>query len=189
MNIGSKIRKLNTNSTVFSTADIKKALNIKNDKSLYNAISYAINTQELYKISDGIYSFDNNYSKKEFANKFRSPSYISLYTVLQETGVIFQPYTSIYVISNRSEEVTVENQKYIYRKIKDNILLNPFGIIQNENISIATKERAICDILYLDGEQFFDNVRNVNWNLISDLNKDVYENNQDITNFINRYKK
>ncbi len=68
MNIGSKIRKINTKSTVFTTGDIRKALNIHNDKSLYNAISYAVNKQEFSKISDGIYSFDKNYSKKEYAN-------------------------------------------------------------------------------------------------------------------------
>lgn len=189
MNIGSKIRKINTKSTVFTTGDIRKALNIHNDKSLYNAISYAVNKQELSKISDGIYSFDKNYSKKEYANKYRSPSYISLYTVLQESGVVFQPYSSIYLISKRSEEVKIDNQKYIFRKIKDNILLNPLGIIQTDSISVATKERAICDMLYLDGEQYFDNLRDLDWNMILKLNKSVYENNQDITNFINQYKR
>lgn len=189
MNMGSKIRKINTKSTVFTTGDIRKGLNINNDKSLYNAISYAINKKELYKISDGIYSFDKNYSKKEFANKYRSPSYISLYTVLQDSGVVFQPYSSIYLISKRSEEVELENQKYIYRKIKDNILLNPLGIIQTDNISIASKERAISDILYLDGEQYFDNLREIDWNMILKLNTEVYENNINISNFINKNKK
>lgn len=169
--------------------DIKKVLNIKNDKSLYNAISYAVKKQELYKISDGIYSIEKNYSKKEFGNRYRTPSYISLYTVLQEEGVIFQPYTSIYLISKRSEVVTIDEQKYVYRKIKDSILLNPLGIIQKENISIASIERAICDTIYLDGEQFFDNLRDVNWSLMSELNKEVYENNKNISNFIQKSQK
>ena len=112
-----------------------------------------------------------------------------MYTVLQESGVVFQPYSSIYLISKRSEEVNIDNQKYIYRKIKDNILLNPLGIIQNDSISIATKERAICDILYLDDEQYFDNLREIDWNMILKLNKNVYENNINISNFINKYKK
>jgi hypothetical protein len=184
MNISDKLRKINSKATVFTVADIKKALEIEDKKSLYNAIYYALNKGELYKISEGIYSFNSNYSKKEFANKYRIPSYISLYTVLQDSGIVFQPYTSVFVITNRSETVDIGGQKYVYRKIKDEILLNPLGINQKDGISTATVERAICDKIYLDGIEYFDNLRNVDFNMIKKLNVEVYESNKNISKFL-----
>jgi hypothetical protein len=189
MNIANRLRKINKTATVFTVADIKKALGIKNQKSLYNAIYYAVNQKELYTISKGIYSFDSNYSKKEFGNKYRTPSYISLYTVLQELGIVFQPYTSIFVITNRSESVDIDGQKYIYRKIKDEILLNPLGIEQKNGVSTARVERAICDKIYLDGIEYFDNLRNVDLDLIDRLNKEVYGSNKNIFKFLQSLNK
>lgn len=189
MNIANRLRKINKTTTVFTVIDIKKALDMKNQKSLYNAIYYAVKQKELYRISEGIYSFNSNYSKKEFGNKYRTPSYISLYTVLQESGVVFQPYTSIFVITNRSETVDIDGQKYVYRKIKNEILLNSLGIEQKNDVSIATIERAICDKIYLDGIEYFDNLRNVDLDLIDRLNKEVYEGNKNISKFLQSLKK
>jgi hypothetical protein len=189
MSISSKLRKINKTSTVFTLLDIKKALGITNEKSLYNAIYYAIKQKELYTISKGIYSLDSNYSRKEFGNKYRAPSYISLYTVLQESGVVFQPYTSIFIITNRSQTVDIDGQRYIYRKIKDSILLNPLGIEQKDGVSTATVERAICDKIYLDGIEYFDNLRNVNLDLTDRLNKQVYGSNKNISKFLQSLNK
>jgi hypothetical protein len=184
MNISDKLRKINSKATVFTIADIKKALEIEDQKSLYNAIYYALNKGELYKISEGIYSFNSNYSKKEFANKYRTPSYISLYTVLQDSGVVFQPYTSVFLITNRTETIDIEGQRYVYRKIKDEILLNPLGINQKDGVSTATVERAICDKIYLDGTEYFDNLRDVDLNIVKKLNIEVYGNNKGISKFL-----
>jgi hypothetical protein len=184
MNISDKLRKINSKATVFTVADIKKALEIEDQKSLYNAIYYALNKGELYKISEGIYSFNSNYSKKEFANKYRTPSYISLYTVLQDSGVVFQPYTSVFLITNRTETIDIEGQRYVYRKIKDEILLNPLGINQKDGVSTATVERAICDKIYLDGIEYFDNLRDVDLNIVKKLNIEVYGNNKGISKFL-----
>jgi predicted transcriptional regulator of viral defense system len=189
MNIANRLRKINKTSTVFTILDIKKALGITNEKSLYNAIYYAVKQKELYIISKGIYSFDSNYSRKEFGNKYRTPSYISLYTVLQESGIVFQPYTSIFVITNRSQTVDIDGQRYICRKIKDDILLNPLGIEQKDGVSTAIVERAICDKIYLDGIEYFDNLRNVNLDLIDRLNKQVYGSNKNISKFLQSLNK
>ena len=188
MNIADRLRKIDRVSTVFTIADIKMILGVNDSKSIYNALSYAVEKKELYKISNGIYSYDQSYSRNEFGNKFRTPSYISLYTVLQEEGVVFQPYSSISLISNRSEKININKQEYIYRKIKDSILLNPLGIRERDGINIATKERAICDKIYLDGLEYFDNTENIDWNMVNQLNNEVYSNNSNISKFITIYK-
>ncbi len=189
MNIADRIRKIDNVSTVFTITEIKILLNIDNQKNVYDALFYAAHKGEMYKISDGIYSFNKNYSKTEFANKYRRPSYISLYTVLQKAGIVFQPYAAIYVITNRSEDAKIDNQKYIYRKIKDEILLNPPGIEYKNGVHNATPERAICDKLYLDGDEYFDNLKDINWDFMKKINKNVYQNNSTIIKFIAKHSK
>ena len=70
-----------------------------------------------------------------------------------------------------------------YRKIKNEILLNPLGIKNKNNVQIATPERAICDKLYLDGVEYFDNLRNIDWAFMGELNTQVYGKNKVISDF------
>ena len=164
------------NQTVFSFADLSGAVAGYSGAKLKSALKYAVGKKDLIRISRGIYCFSNGYSRQEFANKYRTPSYISLYTVLLESGIVFQPYSSIYLVANRSQETEIDGQKYIYRKIRDEISLNPLGINSVDNIYKAGPERAICDKLYLDGDEHFDNLRSVDWNLMLKLNQQVYQN-------------
>jgi hypothetical protein len=178
-----------TKQTVFTLPEIILLTDEYQGQKLYSALKYAVKTKNIIRISKGIYAFNKDYNKQEFANKFRSPSYISLYTVLQESGIVFQPYSSIYAISNRYEEAEIDDQKYIYRKIKNDFLLNPIGLILKDNVYKATPERAICDKIYLDGDEYFDNLRQINWNLLKTINHEVYQNNSVISKFIKKNQK
>ena len=171
--------------TVFSFSDLSHMVKGYTGPKLKSALKYAVQKGDIFRVSKGIYSLSLDYSKLEFANKYRSPSYISLYSVLQKNGVVFQPYSAIYIVSNRSKEFEIDGQIYIYRKIKDNILLNTFGVKNENGVQIASTERAICDKLYLGGDEYFDNLRNVDWDLMGQLNNQVYGNNKTILNFIN----
>jgi len=183
------ILKSTRNCSVFTIGDITSVIGVKDRQSIYSALNYAEKHGNIIRITKGIYAFDENYSRLEFANKFRRPSYISTYTVLQNSGVIFQPNSSIFVISNRSEIAEVDGQKYVYRKIKNLILLSPLGIEEKSGISIATPERAICDKIYLDGDEYFDNLRNIDWKLMRRLNAEIYQNNSKINLFIKKNQK
>lgn len=174
------------NQTVFGFTDLSSAVVGYTGPKLRSALKYGLQKGDLVRISKGIYALSNDYSREEFANKYRCPSYLSLYTILQKAGVVFQPYTSIYAISNRSEERELADQTYIYRKIKDSILLNPLGITTKNNTQYATPERALCDKLYLDGDEYFDNVRAIDWAFMKQLNSQVYANNKTITHFITK---
>jgi hypothetical protein len=175
--------------TVFTLPEISSLTNLYDGQKLYSALKYAIKSENLFRVSRGIYAFNNLYNRQEFANKYRSPSYVSLYTILQEAGIVFQPYTSIYAVSNRSEMVIIQEQKYIYRKIKDEFLLNPFGITLKDRVNKASPERALCDKIYLDGDEYFDNLRQIDWNFAKTINRTVYQNNSAIRAFIRRNKK
>lgn len=172
--------------TVFLISDLSQQVAGYGGAKLKSALKYAVQKKDLIRISRGIYAFSGNYSRPELANKFRSPSYISLYTILQQAGIVFQPYSAIYAVSQRSQEIEINGQKYIYRKIKDEILLNPAGTLFVNNVHEAIPERAICDKLYLDGDEYFDNLRPIDWELMKKLNTEVYANNRVILEFIKK---
>lgn len=172
--------------TVFSFSDIARLSSRNPNSNLVSAVSYSVKKGDLIRLSKGLYALNKNYSKYELANKLRTPSYISLYTVLSMEGVVFQPYTSIFAISNRSETIVIKSQKYIYRKIKDAILLNSLGILDKDGVAFACAERAILDKIYLDGSEHFDNLRSVNWELAGKLNSSIYKSKV-IEKFIKTY--
>jgi hypothetical protein len=175
--------------TVFSLSQIGSLSPSYMGAKLNSAIKYVVKNGELIRISKGLYALGKNYSKAEFANKYRVPSYISFYTVLAGEGVVFQPYSSIYAASRRSEEKIIGGQKYIYRKIRDKILLNPIGIDMEGQVSRACIERAICDKIYLDGIEYFDNTRNVSFEKMKMINSEVYGDNQTISKWISQNTK
>jgi len=182
------IKTKKTDQTVFGFSDLSNAVTGYTGPKLRSALKYALKKNDICRVAKGIYVLSKDYSRLEFANKYRSPSYISLYTIFQKEGIVFQPYSSIYIVSNRSEEVDIDEQKYIYRKVKDNILLNPLGVSNENHIQTASRERAICDKLYLDGDEYFDNLRNINWNFMNQLNNQVYSENKVIADFIIKNK-
>ena len=171
--------------TVFTLSDLSLLVGYSGGR-LRSALKYATHNGDLMRIAKGIYALNNEYSRWEFGNKFRSPSCVSFYSVLQSEGVVFQPYTSVFLASRRSEVVTIDGQMYIYRKIKDEILLNTLGVVTKDGVSVATIERAICDKLYLDGDEYFDNLRSVDWEFMIKLNVEVYANNKVIEKYIGK---
>jgi len=180
------IKKLAVNKgkqTVFNLAEIARITNRKADKNLISAVSYYVKSGDLVRPAKGLYALGQDYAKYELGNKLRTPSYVSLYTVLQDEGVVFQPYTSVFLVSSRSEVRVIDKQKFIYRKIRDEILLNPLGIKSDGLVMKAGLERAILDKIYLDGEEHFDNLRSVDWDKMEELNEQVYRR-KNITKYI-----
>lgn len=164
-----------TKSTVFTFKEISLILGETNCNLLKRRINHYVTTGKLLSPRKGIYVKDKNYDKFELATKIYTPSYISLETVLQKEGIIFQYYKNIYVISYLNREIACDRQKYNYKKIKDSILNNIFGLEHKEAYFIASKERAFLDTLYLYKEYHFDNLKPINWDFCFELGK-IYEN-------------
>lgn len=155
--------------TVFTTKDISLIWEENNISILKSRIHYYVKTGKLQQIRKGIYTKDKNYNLLELANKIYTPSYISLETVLQKEGVIFQYYSTISVISYLSRCIAVGEQKFIFHKIQNKILMNIAGIIKKNTYFIATKERAFLDALYLYKDYYFDNLGSLNWGFCQKL--------------------
>ena len=140
-----------------------------NFESMNKRLNYFVRTGKLLNPRKGIYS-KTDYNNEELACRVYTPSYISLEYVLQKSGVIFQYNSQISSVSYLSRSIDIKDKTFVYRKIKDEILVDTTGINRNENgVNIATAERAFLDLLYLDGVYYFDNLNQINKELINKL--------------------
>jgi len=153
--------------TVFKINDIALLINSGNPL-LYQKLNKLVKKGKLLNIRKGIYAKEG-YKSEELACLLYTPTYISLGYVLQRSGIIFQYDSAITNISYLNREIYDNEQSIQYRQIKREILLNTNGIINKNNINIATPERAFLDTLYLNGFFYFDNIKPLNFNKIYEL--------------------
>jgi len=163
-------------STVYLLSDIALLLGETNFESLNKRLNYFVRTGKLENPRKGIYG-KYGFNKEELACRIFIPSYISLEYVLQKAGVIFQYNSQITSISYLSRSIEIGGTVFAFRKIKGEIMVDTTGIIRNKNgVNIATPERAFLDILYLDGDYYFDNLNVLNKDLINIL-LPIYQSN------------
>ncbi|MEI7501951.1 MAG: hypothetical protein WCJ61_01570 [Paludibacter sp.] len=156
----------NESRSVFRLNDIALLLGDSNFISLNKRLNYFVRTGKLQNPRKGIYA-KPAFNIEELACRIYSPSYISLDYVLQKSGVIFQYSSPISSVSYLSRNIDIEGNTYLYRKLKNEILVDTTGIIRNDNgVNIASPERALLDTMYLNGECFFDNLNTINKELI-----------------------
>jgi len=160
--------------TVFSFTDLTLLFPQKSPKSLQNKIHYATKTNKLQNLRRGIYA-KPNFQLFELANKIYTPSYISFETVLLKEDIVFQTYQTIFLASYLTRTVSVDQQSFSFKKLKSSLLSNPQGLTLMPGYTIATKERAFLDAVYLYGDYHFDNLRPLDWNLINQLTP-IYQN-------------
>lgn len=150
------------NRTVFRLKDVAMLTGETRLQLLSKKLNYQVKTGKLQNPRKGIYT-KPNYNREEMACTVFTPSYISLEYVLQKAGVLFQYDSRITVIGNLSRTIEIEDQTYVYRKIKSSLLIETKGILQKENkVNIATAERAFLDLVYLNSETYFDNLNPLN---------------------------
>lgn len=180
---------LESGNTVFKANEFALLLDIENKNTLKSIL------QRFKKAGIIIYHWLGlrslkKYNPYELASKIKSKSYISLETILQKEWVIFQDYeNTVTLISDKSFEQKIDTKIYSFYKIKDTILLNTIGIKDMGKYMMATKERAICDRIYLTPSYYFDNLSNLNIKLLEKLST-IYNNstNLRIKKLINELK-
>lgn len=159
-----------TDKTVFNTDDLNKFLQYENYRSLIRRINYLNKTGKIIQLKRGLYSIRGRpINEFELANKIRTPSYISFETVLLREGIIFQWDNRITLAGNESIEYEINGHIILFRQLKQDILLNKNGVEQEENYFIASKERALLDMLYINPSFQFDNLRNIDFEKIDFL--------------------
>src|SRR3989339_221989 len=96
-------------------------------------------------------------------------------------------YDSIFVAGPYPMKKEIDDNKIVYRKLKNSVLYNALGVRNEKNCCIATPERAFLDTIYLSPKFYFDNLRSINWEQCFELVK-IYDNKQLIKR-LNTYQK
>ena len=155
--------------TVFRLNDIALLTDETSFQSLNKKMNYNVRAGKLLNPRKGLYA-KPGYNPEELACTIYTPSYISLESVLQKEGVVFQYDSRISMVSYLSRSIEVGGQIYLFRKIKGELLVNTAGILRLDNqINIATAERAFLDTLYLKTDYYFDNLNPINKDLVYKL--------------------
>ena len=140
---------IETKKTVFTIEEIKDIFSDLSKEALPKSLFRSKKSGELLNPYKGIWALPV-YDEKELACKIKKGSYLSLETVLYDSGAIFQSYFNTKTcISCASADITINGENYRYTKIKDSLLYNDIYIKQYDNYRVATPERALCDYIYL----------------------------------------
>lgn len=178
-----------TPQTVFTTADLAIMWRETRSGNLRSKLVYYEKRGALRRITRGVYTKNTTFDPLELAVKVCRPAYISFETILVEAGVIFQHYATIFVAARRSQERVFDHDhlKITFRKLKDDLLLNPLGVDHTGNYSQAKPERAFLDMLYLFGEPYFDNLKPINWEMCCQI-VPIYHNIRMVKSLDRYYK-
>ncbi len=142
--------------TVFSSKDVSLLWGEASKEIIKKRLNKYVTSKKLIRVRRGFYVKDKNYNRFELATRINTPSYISFETVLTKEGVNFQYYGNIFVASYINREITVDDQRITFIRMKDYVVSNTTGIEHGAGYAIATKERAFLDRIYVSKEYHFD---------------------------------
>lgn len=166
---------IDSGKTIFTYDDIKLLLPLKNNNSAKKFLGRMVKDNIFIKIYKWIYWL-KKFSEFELALKLKKNSYISFETVLVQEWIIYQDYfTTIFCASDNTIEKKVNEKIFSYKKLKDDVLYNPTWIINKWNYLVASKERAICDVLYLFADYYFDYLEDVDTDKLLEIAQ-IYNN-------------
>lgn len=155
--------------TVFRLNDIAMLTGSSDFQSLNKKLNYYVRTGKLLNPRKGVYT-KTEYDPEELACNIFTPSYLSLEYVLQKSGIVFQYDSRLTLVSYLTRSIEIAGETLQFRKVKGEILVNSAGVNQLEgHISMATPERALLDVIYLDRDYYFDNLHPINRKLIYKL--------------------
>lgn len=146
--------------SLFHTQDLAILWGVDNRNTLYTTIKRYVKKGTLIQITKGLYSTlpltkINKYALgTALIHKF---CYVSCETVLSNTGVINQSVIPITFVSSVSQKIQFMGIEYVYRKMKPDILFASDGIEKQDGYFIASRKRAISDMLYFNPKYYLDN--------------------------------
>jgi hypothetical protein len=163
----------NRTETVFTVDEISQLFPTISYESLRDRLYYFTKAKKLKRLHYGIYAKEK-YDPYELANKVYKPSYISLETVLEKEGIVFQRYKRIFVASYVTRVIEIDKVNIQYRQIRKDLLTNTEGIFSKTGYFIASPERAFLDAIYIYKNYHFDNLGTINWEKVNNL-KQIYK--------------
>ncbi len=164
------------NEFIFHAGDLANIWQIKDRNTLYTTLKRYSGNGLLYRIYKGLYSLKPANELDPFLlgiKAIHEYCYISTETVLVKEGIIQQNINYITLVSSKSKRFSIGDYNYYSRQLNSKFLFYPDGIIEQDGIRIATKERAIADLLYFNPEMYFDNASVINWIKVKKIQKNI----------------
>ena len=180
---------------------------LKNQEVLRTQVSNWQKKQYLIKLKKGLYVFGKKYRKTDINNEFIAnflvnPSYISLEYALNFYNLIPERVFTVTSITTKKTQNYNNNFGFFsYRSIKKELFSGyEFIKIQNYNILIALKEKALIDYFYFNKNKFdksfesfnemrFQNLVTLNMGKLKEFSKKFPKNVQKIVNLFIKYAK
>ena len=162
----------NFKQNTFHIDDFARIWGIDNKNTLHTTLKRYSQKGLIKRIHRGFYVFGDirNIDPVSLGiSALHSYSYLSTESVLVRAGVIFQKIDYITIISNKSLRFQILDNKYYSRQLKDEFLFNKTGIKIENNINVASVERAVADLLYFNKKYFFDNPKIVDWKKVKNI--------------------
>jgi len=156
--------------TLFTTSALKGFLGVEKKNTFLKIIRRLCYDGILLKLERGKYTLVGSQANDfELANFLYRPSYISLETALNLSGVLSQfPYEITSVTSKKSREKMVEGKVFAYLHIKPSLF---WGYQKKGKLLIAEPEKAILDSAYFVSKGLRGlGLEELNWTLL-DKNK------------------
>lgn len=165
--------------------------------SFQKRLSYNLKSWKLLKLRKWIYILGQNVQqlsteyRYEIANKIYSPSYISFETVLLLEWVAFQYYGDVRLASNYQKNIRIEqiNLNLEFFKMPKELITNTIWLQNKDNYTIATKERAFCDIVRKDPNYYFDDLSKIDRDLVDIISKEYSKYRKRIIKDVLKYKR
>lgn len=162
---------------VFRVSDLAKIWQLENRASLLITLKRYVDQGLIYRLHRGLYSVKKIEELDSVLLGFKifnNYCYLSGETVLAKHGAIFQKINYLTFIGGGSKRISVGPYNYYFRKLKKDYLYNDFGVNKNNEVSEASLERAVADILYFNPNYHFDNLEAINWDRVREIQKIVY---------------
>ena len=172
-----RIRELNQiDRKLFHTNDLAVLWGIANRHNLYMAVTRYIDNQVLFPVYKGLYStvplseLNPLELGRSIIHRF---TYLTTETVLSQAGMISQTVYDYTFVADLSRRVVVGQWSFRYRQLKEEFLHHPAGIQYQDNILIATPERAVADMLYFNPGYHFDVLTHIDLEKVKSIQQEV----------------
>ena len=148
--------------TVFNVQSLRMLTECEDSQKLTKSLHYYVKEGKIHNPRRGIYT-KATFDEKEMACSLFRPAYVSLEYVLQRSGIVFQYDDTVTCVSYLNRIVEIGDKAYQFRIINPELWIGMDGIEQQDNILIASPERAFLDMIYLSaGNCYFDNLHPLN---------------------------
>lgn len=161
---------------LFHARDLARLWGIKSKNTLHTVLKRYTRRGLIFRIYKGLYSL-LPFSKLDPLSlglkALHSYAYVSTETILMKEGIITQVIFNYTFISGNSRNFKIGPYQFKSRKLKDEYLFNPVGIIEEDGILKATTERAIADLLYFNPKAYFDGMEFIDFKKVKKIQKEI----------------